>query len=307
MPEDQGENSQLEEIKPDNNPVLKARTEWQNDLRRLIRRSQIYQQMGAKTSIKEIKDTVREYETRLGVEELADSLVSEELVIQPRMARVAQKLQEELVKDFPEIKAVVLLESSVHGGASIREATSSQKEPDLDWGIIFSKKEDFGSSERIVNKARALLRDIAKKENLFPHFHSCHYVNPINFRTTELSEDDIVHILKSVADGKLGPENILLFLQPSFPPEVGQKNRAIIFEGLSKLAREDESAWRSVVEYIMDKWQAIHHLSKKHFYITPKKRDYRLLNKVVSKSPDVMGLVMRELLESTNKKEGFSL
>lgn len=143
MDENQSENTRNtalsveEDSKAIVSPNLQVQEEWKNDVKRLIRRAQIYKQMGLKPSVKEVKDTVREYENRIGVEKLIEALVSEENVVNPTMARVAQKLQDELVKDHPEIRAVVLLGSSVHGGALIRQVTESNKEPDLDWGYNF--------------------------------------------------------------------------------------------------------------------------------------------------------------------------
>ena len=278
--------------------------EWENDLRRLIRRGEIYRQMQIESSAKEIKDTVREYEKEVGVSELVNALVYQEVVIQPKMASVASKLYESLAKEFPEVKAIVLMGSPVHGGAKIREATKAKDEPDLDWGIISSRQLWHEEICTIVKQAENLLEGIVMDENLSGSFHSCVGVNPLYYRTTNLKTERVLGFLQSVAEGELGISNLTLHLQPTYPSEVGIRNREILLSGFRNLAKKDKDTWRNLVEKVLLDWNHIHKLKEKHFNIAPKVRDDEIRGTVVENSTYVMGIAMRELLESTGNMEG---
>jgi hypothetical protein len=126
------------------------KTKWQQDLYRVIRRAQIHKS-AVGTSLGTTIHTFRAKEdtTRLGA--LVNSLVNQEVNIDPNMVEVANYIYSLVSQESPDVRAVVLLGSLVHGGAKIRNATGTSKGPDLDWGIITSRPLTFKEGYHSLN------------------------------------------------------------------------------------------------------------------------------------------------------------
>lgn len=297
--------------------------DWRHDFKRLIRRGRIEKELGNSKSLREIIGKVREFEDRVGLDQLIESFISNEIIVDPVMAEVANYVFEVVSQKHPEVLAVVLLGSSVHGGAKVRELTETS-EPDLDWGIITQEPIRPKLAEVIENTAKAHLPEIIKKFNLNPEFHFCVMINPArdahshNFfpglrSTTAKNPEHLKDILTGKKPGqsfdsltswlKLDPADIaVLYLQPSFPPEVNQHNRAMLLEALKLLARQDHKIWRATIERIMYSWRDAHGLKLKHFGSQFKReKDLHLALRVSHDSASIMDAVMKELLEATGR------
>lgn len=294
-------------------PLPLSAEQWKSDFKRLIRRSAVSREMGKNTSLNEIITKVRQFEQQIGLEKLAEELISEEIIIHPKMAEVANFVFAALSKKFPELKAVVLLGSSVHGGAMIREA-SGTTEPDFDWGIITKVPISNSKAEAMQNELNKFyLNQIKSRFGFSETFHTCFYVNPQRYRSiSPKNQSQLLDLLSKDTPLSLGlfhqektldaKGTAVFYLSPSFPTEVNMRNRQMLFGVLSELAKKDKEKWKIVIKQIYEEWRSAHNIKHKHFLL-PKDRDWEIARNVVSNfgADNLRAQVMWELLKATGK------
>ncbi|MBI2596126.1 hypothetical protein HYW46_05340 [Candidatus Daviesbacteria bacterium] len=297
-------------------PLPLSPKQWKYAFKRLIRRAAISKQLPKQQSLNKIIDEVRRYEEKIGLDKLADALIEEEVTIHPKMAGVANFAFEILSKKYPEIQAVVLLGSSIHGGAMVREASGSIKEPDFDWGIITDKSISDGKAVEIQEELKKYLPYIIRKLGFNETFHLCFAANPLWFRSISVKkQSDLENLLSygqplpsdplpPFSQGKtLDPQQTaVFFLSPSFPPEINQQNREFLFGALRELAQTQREIWKIVVVKIHEEWSFVHGIRHKHFELPREKDQAIAINVVYSFGADnLRAKVMWELLKATGK------
>src|SRR3989344_5290287 len=158
---------------------------WTRAIRRLVRRAEIERLLSQDINIDELTKRVRQFEQEADIDKIINDLLTKEVITDPTMMKLSENLYNKLHQEFPEIKAIVLMGSAVHGGARVRQATRTWGEHDLDWGIIFDRPVKRGQIEEIINRADSFLPGLAQEMgfgevNSFGEspFHSCRYVNP---------------------------------------------------------------------------------------------------------------------------------
>lgn len=281
------------------------REKWEEHLRRLIRRRAINKNL-SETSLTKIKEAVRLFEKKIDVDELINSLVKNEFTISPRIAEVAQEVSKIVLAKYPKVKAILLIGSSIHGGALIREATKASENPDFDFGVLSDEELSQEESQNIVKYVEKFLPKIAGQYELHNGFYACS--NPEEDNTTSLK--NVKHFMDFAyyINESSFTDRILRYLQPSFPPEVNEKNREIVKAGLKELHIVDEEKYKHLVNSITQKWLDIHLLKEKHFGIPElksedqtelRKRDVSLVKKVTAASAEKMSEPMNKLLHST--------
>lgn len=166
----------------------------------------------------------------------------------------------------------------------MRRATHSQTERDLDWGVIGDDRLDSEGVKDVVMHVKGMLPELIKKYNLPPDFHSCVVINPEKFNTFDIA--DATEAEEILQEEFLN--EISLYLHPSFPAEINERNRELIFQGFRSLATKDNEQWLTMVSKIIQYWQQIHMLREKHFTIATREKDTELLQKVVSSSARMM-------------------
>lgn len=288
---------------------LREANRWKGDVKRLVRRKMISETRAA--SLSSLKRQVRKRENDLGVDQSLDELASGELIIDPKMVQVAEFLSGNLRERFPEVEGVVLLGSSVHGGSKIREFTGNT-EPDLDWGIVTDRIIEPARAKEINAEAEKQKEEIVARFGLDEGFHLCPTANPIQYRVLNLHDpEQIVELFRlrhmtdsegrgSAAMQLLPGRQAVLYLQPSFPPEVNEGNREILLEGLRELARRWPSLWENSIHEILIAWKNSHKLKDKHFKTAGRGKDRELVYKVIDESSSwIMGKSLEQLLWST--------
>lgn len=303
------ESTDIQESKP--LETFNPTDQWKGNVKRLIRRKMISETRAA--SLPSLKRQVRKRENDLGVDQSLDELASGELIIDPRMAEAAGFLSDNLRVRFPEIEGVVLLGSSVHGGSKIREFTGDS-EPDLDWGIITNRFLDPNTAADINSEAEKLKDEMASRIGLGEKFHLCPTANPIQYRALDLSSaDQVVGLFKNrrIADkdGRTSTDiqllpgrQAVLYLQPSFPTEVNEKNKEILLDGLRQLAKTNRDLWENSIHEILIAWKASHKLKSKHFNKATELKDRELVRRVTEEiSSWIMGKSLEQLLWATGE------
>ncbi len=269
--------------------------DWKHKLRRLIRRSAIYrglENLPPGNSMFSVRENVRQFEDVNEVDRVLESLVTEEYTVDQKMAAVAQRVYEFLVSRHPQLLAVVLMGSSIHGGAVLRRLTASGGEPDFDWGII--TRGDMTLEERIkmLEEVEGLMPELARELDLHSGFHSCASCNPRLYHAKEFRAPgfrDLSDLL----------DNAKLYLQPSFPPEVNEQNRKKLREYLSCLRRVNPGNGEQFVGMLSKMMRSDHRLRDKHISHAPHRRDENLAKGVVAESSDAMKGPMSKFFDST--------
>ena len=153
---------------------------------------------------------MRENEKNLGIGQLIDSLVSNEFTVSNKPALVAADLSRNLRKKFRFVDSVVLMGSSVHGGAVLRQVVRHEEADDLDWGIIYYgdsvSKEDL---ESLTEYSKKLIPQLASKRGLGKDFTSCGFVCARSFNAPKIM--DLEDALEYIGDDELveiTPKNI---------------------------------------------------------------------------------------------------
>ncbi len=280
---------------------------WKSDVARLIRRSEISRQLGSKLPGDEIRGAVREHEKSLNVSQLTEGLVSEVFVVSLTTEKIATELFEELKTEFDFLDAIVLLGSSAHGGAFVREAVKADAdEHDLDWGIVVKGSVEATKIIALYDKAVGLLPKIGKNYGKEDDYQSCWLYNPKMYFVKKLTSlDQAMELLsRSKNSDDFVSNRIPLYFSPSIPENVNIDNRNLILESLKVMYKKDKAGWKFLISEISSHHNNNHHLKTKHFISENSRtnRDIKIRDRVVSQSRDVMTKTMHELLKSTAKR-----
>lgn len=281
--------------KPSASSTTLTPEQWKKDIARLVRRAAIHRYLDGKSTLSEVKEQVRAFEQETGANDVIDALVTDDVIIDPKVGGVTSELSELIIKQFPKVKALVLMGSAVHGGAAIRTLTESQGEKDLDWGIITTKSMTKEEVDEIIRFAANQLGPLATKVGLPATFHSCDSINPSLYNVSEIQEP--VEFLEMLEAGEINAEHMLLYLEPSYPSHVNEEQRKIILDAFAKLHETKPEVWEDVTDDIFSKWQEVHNLKKKHFSIAPKAKDKLLRRHIALASSELMAGPMADFLK----------
>lgn len=183
-------------------------------------------------------------------------------------------------------------------------------EADLDWSVITDAgdltEEDITN---IMEEARTNLPQLAVKNGLSSNFYSCPMNNPSHsIRPHALTEPS--EVLSMINGSEDYSRVFMMYLLPSFPPQVNERNRDLLKQALSELYTQDKEKWQTVVANLLTKWKAIHHLKPEYFSRTFAKNkaptglsseEQELQSAVVVHSAEKMAGPMEEFLKSTSK------
>ena len=100
----------------------------------------------------------------------------------------------------------------------------------------------------------------------------------------------------------LNPRKNILYLLPSFPPEVNKKNKDLLLKKLHELYISNPQEWKEQIVIMLHSWRAFHELKIKHFNIADREMDRELLRMVVGETSRVMEKGMRETLENSRNE-----
>ena len=244
-------------------------SDWQMDLSRLVRRGEIYKQLGSNLPLNEIKAIVREYEKSLGIGKLVEGLVTKEFVISPRVAALAVELRSKL-SEFGFLDCLVLQGSAVNGGGVIRTVTSGKDSHDLDWGIIFNGEEGPSDDnlKKMVTKANRLIPRLAKKYDLGADFRSCRgekSVNPLEgcYMPRLKDLEHAKYMWRHFNGGSANIKDLILYFQPSFPQISNVENRRLLLEALSSFSGDNQFFTR-IIDKFLKGWSDFHIIKDKH-------------------------------------------
>lgn len=288
-------------------------SDWQKDLSRLVRRNEIYQQLGTGLPLDEIKAVVREHEKGLGISELVDGLVVSEFVISPKVAALAEELRDKLSGFDKFLDCVVLQGSAVNGGGVIRDITSGADSHDLDWGIIYKGDHEPSDDElkKLVIRANRVIPSLAKKHGLGSDFRSCRgekSVNPLEgcYMPKIKDLEHAKYMWKHFNGGSASIKDLILYFQPSFPPSSNIENRKLLLEALSSFSG-DTPFFNNIIDRFLNDWSKFHIIKDKHLESVgtgPKRLN--LKKGVVENSGIVMRTAMEVLLKATASGNIFS-
>jgi hypothetical protein len=297
------EYTQLIEEKKSQNPQISA---WQNDLLRLIRRNDIHRQLDSGLPLNEIRTVVREHEKKLGISELVDGLVTQEFVVSPKVAALAEDLADKL-SEFKFLDCVVLQGSAVNGGGAIRNAISGVDSHDLDWGIIYEGNQGPSDYEikKLMIKANRVIPSLAKKHGLGSDFRSCRGEKAVNpgegvYMPKIIDLEHAKYMWKHFIGGSATIKNLILYFQPSFPKVSNTENRKLLLEALSTFS-EDTSLFNKVIDKFINGWDDYHIIKEKHLgdSVRNSPKGIALGKRVVDQSGFIMRSAMEVLLRAT--------
>lgn len=274
--------------------------EWQKVIRRLIRRALIEKHTANGNTLQEVKNLVRQEESDIGINTFIDSLVDKEFTPSPEMTTIADKVSVAVRNKFPHVKAIVQMGSSIHGGAIIRKITNSEDVPDFDYGVITDTQLSPEEAAEVEEYVDTLLPALGQAVGYGTEMKSCLFITPIVYhaRTLETAQDTFP-LLTNVTDEETR-QQIVMYLQPSSPPEINEKNRTILKEALRKLRQENHPQYLECVSKVLEEWITIHKLKIKHFGISLSSRtNRRLVNITEMEAPEKMSKPMKSFLKDT--------
>ena len=259
----------------------------------------------------------------------------------PQIAQLASDFSDSLRSRIPKIQAVLLLGSFGNGAARIRDIMGTVEKSDLDWGIITQELTD---NELIVLKDQAdkVIPQLASNYGLPPTFRSCDGVNPYKLQDVEeMKPHDItmdrpdrrfqriarplgsiqsIHALLIEASYSSFPltfKKFSLYIEPSYPAEVNEKNRALIKSGLDQLYTMNRGMWERVTEGLLKQWHNFRFIKDKHLLESTnisgngnlqnyERRQAELREKISNASKILMSRPMEGFLKSTAVKPAAS-
>lgn len=268
-----------------------------------------------------LRKQVKEEALRLDVPRLINGLVEKQFVIDEKRAAVAADLSIELQEHFGRegIRglAVVLLGSAVHGGVLTRRMMGTKKSGDFDYGIILDGKDiDMKKFRGIRREMRDYVTDrltqLSEKYEIWPALERCVEMNPLNRWAWNLVSLTEVMTEFHRRDKFEYDDPMYLYFFPSFPAKNNQRNRELMLEGFSRLARLDRGKWQQLTASFIEGWQGMHKIEIKHLTDVDeesllvediRRRDIELIRNVGGSSQFQMGKRMEELILATGKTE----
>lgn len=263
-------------------------SEFSKNISRIFRRGEI-SKLGVHK--RNVRDFVRELEDKNNTSGLADELVSGDFFIDKKDAETANLLYRGLHEKFPEVKAVLLLGSNVHGGKEIRAAFDTPDKSDFDCGIVYALKEIHKSMDdlkrrEINNEAELLL----KKKGI----KLCSVNNPLFKAISDLYSEASAELALSeftTMDLRKKEKNLMYFL-PSFPKDINVRNKSLLLESLGRISMKDHNLWEKITNEILFQWSLVHRILPKHVrYADPdkmKERDLYLSGEIAQLSRELM-------------------
>lgn len=285
--------------------------DWEKDLQRLTRRAAIERLAPENPSIQATINAVRKFEKENDTEGVIHALTTEVVNVDPKMAALAAKISESVLLKFPDVKAIVLMSSAVHGGQKMRNITAGgQAGKDFDWGIITAQEwVDYKPRAVIVDYVRDCLKESKIEFNLSQDYSSCWYLNGKNFFATHLND---IEGARQTMGKNLGGINdissIILYFHPSFPPEINEANREHILNALKEIDQEDQAKWRHIVQALLQYWTRIHEIGPQHLgprvaKRLPTDKEFSRQERIAEKSSRVMSEPFKKMLESTGEEK----
>lgn len=278
---------------------------WGDLLKRMIRRREIAKALQQTGSFAKISNGVREFEKTNQVNELVESLITSEVMVDPQRASLATELSVQLKKRYPKISnlAVVLVGSSVHGGAVVRRVmeTENDSQADIDWAVLYDKQP--GSRPPFLDISivgGGIIEKIIRKTLIPGNLSPCSQTDPEFCHAENLANTPQALELVEQARTLFDYQSLLLYLLPSYPPETNQQNRKSFLEALSSLAKENPDLWKEQVDKLFKEWEFQHLIKFKHLIsLSSPERDTSLAHQVETLSEKVMPLAIKTLLYST--------
>lgn len=277
----------------------RATEEWKSDLARLIRRREIYDRIhnGGRESLAEIRHQVRDYEDKIGVEAIIDSLIKNTTDVSPEIRELATLSVERIRDKHDEFAGLVILGSEAHGGAKVKKKGSR----DFDSGGLFTSQ----VTPEIKADTLNIMNSIASGTGINP----CIFLNPSKINTQVLSNSaDGLTVAQRLGDPSSKSTDgqyrakVLLYFEPSFPEVVNHDNRRFLLNGLENLSLENHDAWENAVANIYEGWKNIHRLKHKHVkWDGWGAKDEEIADRVIEGSSEVMSQVMIAALIATDK------
>lgn len=259
------------------------------------------------------RERVRAFEIGEGVMEKIKSFGTGERNVPPLMDKLGIYLAAGLRKKFPIVEALVFLGSTANGGGIV-ESWLGGGPHDLDWGMITKRPVCGNEGRQISTAGRRMVADLAQKLGLGEGFETDPCLSPANLWVVNLRrKEDVLALL--CGEGSLfglrefAIERLLLFLRPSFPREVNERNRRIFFEFYRDLLKKNPGGASLVALRLMETWGETTRFKEKYFAPQGKgqemrKRDALLAQKVEKRSPELFSSrFLNDLERKTRRKK----
>jgi len=262
--------------------------ELSSNLEVIAKREKIAEALLKGKSLSETKALARNPEIGIKIKNIADILKKDEITVSKENQLIMENIQHQLVEKFPNIEglSIILFGSSVHGGGMVRKELGTQAEQDLDIAFIIDDKINGRFHQiNVRNYIDEILQKNYKKE-LHPTNIYTESLTSINDATKKLIATTTIEPERK----EYAKEEILIYLFPSFPSEVNEKNRALLLEALNKIYKDNPSQWSKIKNEVLEIWERYHKLEPKHLI----GKNTKLFYKSQNQKEGQRGKILRE-------------
>lgn len=259
--------------------------------------------------------------------ELIDRLTSEVIVVDEEKAAVLLALSEMLRRHFhrPDI-TLILLGSAGHGGSDVKKIIHSNEKTidnEIDYALLTDEHISDSDAAQIQTFIQKSIKDVASRLGVSSPdtYRPCDFHNAEHMRKTNIDTPNIVAEQIAQAIDEAIPlvqanvleypemldeisEELVLYLQPSFPQETNHENTYKLLEALRMIYEYNPEYWEIMTDEILRQWKIIHKIKTKH--ITKKKpwsdtRTQDFVSTIEDSSSDAMSEPLKKLLYSSKE------
>lgn len=265
---------------------------------------------------------VREIEGQNFTHELTRALTEQLYVAEADKIKllevITQEIRERLQRDD---LTLVLLGSAAHGGKEVKNIMLGKNYGDneVDYALLTDTPITDAEAEMVHNEVSALFIPTAQSLHLErpDSYRPCGFHNAIHERSTNINNpinlaQEIVEAIEDnrqlVEDGILEYSEILdeitrylvVYLEPSVPPEVNDYNIHQLLQALSLIKDDNPENFYIIKQEIIREWKKVHRLKDKHLAGKKEWADQRtadFVNKVGESSSQAMSKPLEEILD----------
>lgn len=230
-------------------------------LTKSINRELVRKALGSeKTLTQEVKSAIRENRKNFPPEQIAKDIVEKPFLPDPASVELFNSITETLQMKYPFLKAIILKGSSALGGMFIRRAVNpnSSYRTDGDISLIVDQEINNDTQDEVYKSIDEELQRLkAQKSKLLETFPANYQIETGEVMKNLDSVDDALAVLKM----GFAPD-VLLYLEPTCPPEINQKNTQLILEAFRTLPKDQADALKVRVLSI---YRLMGRVKEKHF------------------------------------------